>query len=146
MKHPSKGIYLVAVAFVFAGLICIGELLPPVFYALGFERKMGLLFQPGSGWVLLGGLLAFWLVCYGVVGLTRLHPAPQWAFFAMTLFLTFRCVSEPVTNSPFYSVQRIYLARFLLLVPLIAGCVYLLRPGFRAACREVRGTALPQTK
>jgi len=146
MKHPPKGIYLVAVVFFFAGLLCIGDLLPRIFYASGFKRETGLLSQPGYVWVLVGGLLAFWLMCYAVVGLVRLRSAPQWAFFAMTLFLMFRCVSEPAVNSPFHSAQRIYLTRFLLLAPLIAGCVYLLRPGFRAACREFRATAHPETK
>jgi hypothetical protein len=145
LKRPPKGIYLVAVAFFFAGLLCIGDLLPRVFYALGFKQEIGLLSQRGSVWVLVGGLLAFWLVCYAVVGLVRLRSAPQWAFFAMTLFLTLRFVSEPAVGSPFHSEMRIYLNRFLWLLPLIAGSAYLLRPSFRATCREFRATAHPKT-
>jgi hypothetical protein len=146
MKRPPKGIYLVAVAFFFAGLLCIADVLPRIFYKLGFKRETALLFQPSYGWVLVGGLLAFWLMCYAVVGLVRLRSAPQWAFFAMTLFLTLRFVSEPAVDSPFHSEMRIYLNRFLLLLPLIAGSAYLLRPGFRAACREFRATTQPETR
>ena len=146
MKRPPMGIYLVAVAFFFAGLLCIGEVLPLIFYTLGFKRETGLLRQDGYVWVMVGGFLGFCLVCYAVRGLVRLQSAPQWAFFAMTLFITFRCVSEPAGDSPFHSEMRIYLNRFLLLLPLIAGSVYLLRPGFRAACREFRATTHPETR
>jgi hypothetical protein len=138
MKPVPKGIYLVAVAFFLAGLVCIGELLPPLFYLFGFERERALLLQAGFEWVLVGGVLAFLLLCYAVFGLVRLHPVPQWALFAMTLLLMFRFLSEPTGNSPFYSPQRIYLNRFLLLLPLMAACVYLLRPRIRAASRELR--------
>jgi len=89
--------------------------------------------------VITGGLLALFLVCYGVFLLTRLHPAPQWLMFGMTLLLTIRLAAEPAGGSPFYSAQRIYLNRFLLVLPMIASCVYLRRPRFRAACREARG-------
>ena len=85
-------------------------------------------------------MLAFLLVCYGVFGLVRLRAAPQWSLFAMTLLLMFQSLSEPAGNSPFYSGQRIYLNRLLALLPLIASSVYLLRPRFRAACRELRAT------
>ncbi len=86
-----------------------------------------------------GYALAFCLVCYGVALLTRLHPAPQWLMFGMTLFLTVRSVAAPAGDSPFYSGPQIYLNRFLLVLPMIAGCVYLRLPRFRAACREFRG-------
>ena len=140
MKQPPKGIYLVAVVFLCAGLLCIAALLTPVYYFFGFERRVGLLQQTGYAWVLVGDVLAFWLICYGVVALVRLRPAPQWVFFAMTLFLIFQFFSVPVVNSPFYSPRRIYLNRFLLLLPLLGGCVYLLLPRFRTACREFRAT------
>ena len=120
--------------------------MPRIFYALGFIRETGLRFPPGYEWILVGGFLAFCLLCYAMVGLVRLRSTPQWAFFAMTLFITARFVSEPAVNSPFHSEIRIYLNRFLLLVPLIAGSVYLLRPGFRVACQEFRATTDPKTR
>jgi hypothetical protein len=110
-----------------------------MYYLFGFERSIGLLQQTGFEWVLVGNVLAFWLLCYGVVALVRLRPLPQWLFLAMTRFLMYQFLSLPV-NSPFYSQQRIYFNRFLLLLPSMAGCVYLLRPRFRTACREFRAT------
>src|SRR5687767_5170274 len=109
MKETPKGIYLVAVVFFFTGLLCIADLLPRIFYLFGFERDRGLLWQPGYLWVLLGGLLLSWLLCYGDVAMTRLRPAPQWIFFAMTLFLIFRFMLEPAANS----AHRITLPRVL---------------------------------
>jgi hypothetical protein len=146
MNRPPRGIYLVAVAFFFAGLLCTAEVLPRIFYTLGFKREIGLLYQPGYTWVLVSGLLAFWLLCYAVVGLVRLWSAPQWAFFAMAFFLTLRFVWEPAVDSPFHPRKWIYLSRFLSLLPLIAGSVYLLRPSFRAICRESRASIRQKTK
>ena len=64
---------------------------------------------------------------------------PQWALFAMTLLVMFELVfmSEPANGSPFHSRERIIFNRFLLMLPLIVSCAYLLRPGFR--------TGLPRT-
>jgi hypothetical protein len=79
-------------------------------------------------------------VCYGVALLVRLHPAPQWLMFGMTLFLTVRAAATPAGDSPFYSAPRMYLNRFLLVLPMIASCVYLRLPRFRAACRKFRSS------
>src|ERR1700737_2539233 len=124
MKRAPKGIYLVAVVFFCAGVVCIGALLPPIFYVFGFRREQALLQQSGYRWVLVGGVLGWLLLCYGVHNLVRLRAAPQWVFFAMTLYLMFHLLVEPAGNSPFYSRQQIYLNRFLLLLPLVASCIY----------------------
>ena len=146
MKHPPKGIYLVTVVFFFAGLVCCIDLVPRVTEAMGLIRRTGQPFPPGYEWNLVGCSLGFCLICYGVVQLVRLRSAPQWAFFAMTLYLTVGSVATPAGNSPFHSEMRIYLNRFLMLIPLIAGSVYLLRPSFRAACQEFRATTDPKTR
>ena len=106
------------------------------------RRPLGLEEGPNLAtirWVLAGYVLALCLVCYGVFLLTRLHQAPQWLMFGMTLFLTVQAVTSPAGNSPFYSASRLYLNRLLFVLPMVASCVYLLRPHFRAACREFRG-------
>lgn len=142
---PPKGIYAVAVVFFFTGMLCISLLMPPIYIHLfGFSEKGGLIQQAGYQWVLVGGVLASWLVLYGVYALTRLHPAPQWAMVAMTLFMLFELVfaSQPVDSSPFYSRQQMIFNRLLLMLPLILSCAYLFRPGFRASCRELRARAL----
>jgi len=90
MNRTPKGLYVVAVVFFLMGLVCIAELLAVIFYALGFERGRGLLFQPGHLWVLLAGLLLFWVLCYAVVALVRQRPVGQWIFMAMTVFLAVR--------------------------------------------------------
>ena len=89
-------------------------------------------------WLLPGYVMGLCLVCYGVLLLIKLHPVPQWIMFGMTLFLTVQLAMAPAGDSPFYSAPRIYLNRMLLVLPLIASCVYLTRPGFRQACREFR--------
>jgi hypothetical protein len=117
MNGAPKGIYLVAIVFFFGGLLCIAELLKLIFYAVGFERSRGLMFQAGSLWILISGLLLFWLLCYGVVAVARLRHGARWAFFGMTLFLIFRFLMAPSAN--FHCV--------LLALPLIACCIYLWR-------------------
>jgi hypothetical protein len=117
MNGRPKGVYLVAVVFFFGGLVCIGELLRVIFYALGFERGRGLMFQSGYLWVVLCGLLLFWLLCYAVVALARLRYGARWAFFGMTLFLIFRFLMAPAAN--FHCV--------LLVLPSIGCCIYLWR-------------------
>ncbi len=111
------------------------ELLSGVFAALGMPEGLNL---ATLRWVLPGYVAGLCLVCYGVLLLTRLHPAPQWVMFVMTLVLTVRLGLAPAGGSPFYSSPRIALNRALLLLPLIASCVYLLRPRFRRTCREFR--------
>ena len=142
---PPKGIYVIAVVFFLTGMICIALLMPPIYVRLfGFSEKSGLIQQAGYQWVLVGGVLASGLVLYGVYALTRLHPAPQWAMVAMTLFMLFELVfaSQPVDSSPFYSREQMIFNRFVLMLPLILSCAYLFRPGFRASCRELRARAL----
>jgi hypothetical protein len=56
----------------------------------------------------------------------------------MTLLVMFQLVSEPAGSSPFHSREWILFNRFLLMLPLIVSCAYLLRPRFRATCRELR--------
>jgi hypothetical protein len=96
MNGAPKRIYLVAVVFFLTGLVCIAELLPIIFYPLGFERGKGLLFQPQYLWVLLCGFLLFCLLCYGVAGLVRSRPAARWAFLVMILFLVIRSLTANV--------------------------------------------------
>jgi hypothetical protein len=67
-KKPPKGIYLVAIAFFVAGLLCMAELLNVIFAALGVEQRLNL---ATIKWVLTGYVLALCLVCYGVALLTR---------------------------------------------------------------------------
>ena len=135
-KKPPTGIYFVAIPFFLGGFICMAQLLNLIFPAVGIPEGLNL----GTiKWVLTGYLLALGVVCCGVALLTRLHPAPQWVMFGITLLLTIQVVTWPAGDSPFYSASRIYLNRILFVLPMIASCVYLLRPRFRAACREFRG-------
>ena len=115
-----------AVVFLFTGLLCIGEFLPMICYQFGFERDRGLLFQAGGLWVIVGGLVLFWAICYGVVALIRSRRSVQYVFLAMTLFLTFRFLTEP-DHSFRYSQGEILVRRALLLAPIILSCVYLFR-------------------
>jgi hypothetical protein len=124
MKKPRpKALYLVAVVFFAAGLICIAELVNVISGALGINPAVNLT----NLWVLPAYVLALCLVTYGAGMLVRLHPVPQWLLFAMTVFLTVRFATMPAGDSPFYSEARIYLNRFLLVLPLIASSAYLLR-------------------
>ena len=118
MNRTPKGIYVVAIVFFFSGLLCIAELLSLIFYQLGFERGKGLLFQRGSLWVLLCGLLLFWLLCYAAVALAQLRHAARWVFFAMTIFLTLRFLARSETS---------FVHRTLLLLPPVVSCIYLWR-------------------
>jgi intracellular septation protein A len=135
-KKPPKGIYLVAIVFLVSGLICMAQFLNVVFGAFGVEG----LSLSNSKWIVTGYGLAFCLVCCGVALLTRLHPLPQWLMFGMTVLLTVQMIAWPARDSPLYSAQRIYLNRALMVLPMVASCVYLLRPRFRAACRTFRAT------
>jgi hypothetical protein len=135
-KKPPKGIYFVAIVFFVGGVICMGELLNVIFAAFGIPEGPNL---ATLKWVLTGYGVALCLVCYGVALLARLHPAAQWLMFGMTLLLTVQAATTSAGDSPFYSAPRIYLNRFLLLLPMIASCVYLRLPHFRAACRKFRG-------
>jgi hypothetical protein len=117
MNGAPKGIYLVVIVFFFGGLLCIAELLKLIFYALGFERSRGLMFQAGSLWILISGLLLFWLLCYGVVAVARIRHGVHWVLSAMTLFLMVRFLTAPAAN----------FACVLLVLPLIACSIYLWR-------------------
>jgi hypothetical protein len=135
MKQPPLGIYIVAIVFLFAGLLCVAELFGVMLAALGVAPGA----SPASmKWVLPGYVVGLCVVCYGVFFLIRFHPVPQWVMFGMTLFLTMQLAVAPAGDSPFYSAPRIYLNRMLLFLPLIASCVYLARPRFREASREFR--------
>lgn len=138
-NRPPRGIYLVAIVFFASGLVCMAQFLNVAFAAMGIEAGLNI---ATIKWVVTGYVLALGLVGYGVVLLARLHPVPQWLMFGMTLFLTVQSIAAPAGDSPFYSPSRIYLNRALLVLPLVASCVYLLRPGFRSACRAFRATGL----
>lgn len=130
--RPPRGIYFVAIAFFVATVICLSELLNTISDALGIDQSLNL---ATIHWLLALGFAALCLTCYGVVLLVRLHPVPRWLMFAMTLFLTVQMAVTPTGGSPFYTPSRIALNRLLLVLPMIASCVYLLRPGIRAAGR-----------
>jgi hypothetical protein len=132
---PPKGIYLVAIVFFASGLLCTAQLLQVVFEAFGLHG----LSLANSKWILSGYVVALCLVLCGVALLARLHPLPRWLMFAMTLFFTIEAAAVPPVASPFYSASTMYFNRALLMLPLVASCVYLLTPGFRAACRASRG-------
>jgi hypothetical protein len=127
MSRAPKGIYLVAGMFFFSGLACIAELLAFIFHSLGFQQGRGLLFQSGSLLIVLCGLVLFWLLCYGVVAVARLQVGARWAFLAMTVFLLFRFVTAPATRSVLYSAQWTFVLRIVLLLPVVAACIYLWR-------------------
>jgi hypothetical protein len=135
MKHSQKGIYIVAIVFLFAGLLCVAELFGMMLAALGMTEGPNVATMK---WLLPGYVAGLCVVSYGMFSLIRLHPVPQWIMFGMTLFLTIQLAVAPADDSPYYSASRIYLNRILLALPLIASCVYLARPGFRQACREFR--------
>jgi hypothetical protein len=131
MNKPPKGIYLVAVVFFLAGLLCIAELVNLIAAVLGINPAINL---ANLTWVLPGYVLGLCLVAYGAAMLARLHPAPQWLLWTMTLFLMVRFATMPAGGSPFHSEARIYLNRFLLVLPLIVSSAYLVR--LRARLRD----------
>jgi hypothetical protein len=133
ITKPPIGIYVVAVVFLFAGLLCVAELLGVMFTWLGVDPGPS---TTSMKWLLPGYVLGLCLVCYGVFFLIRLHPAPRWLMFGMTLYLTIQLAVAPADDSPFYSASRIYLNRLLLALPLIASCIYLAQPRFRRAGRS----------
>ena len=143
MKTPPLGIYIVAIVFMFAGLLCAAELFGVLLAALGVAPGLSV---TSMKWLLPGYVVGLCLVCYGVFFLIRLHPVPQWVMFGMTLFLTMQLAMAPAGDSPFYSAPRIYLNRMLLFLPLFACCVYLARPAFRQASREFRAARSPKPK
>ena len=91
-------------------------------------------YQPSKGIYAVAVVFSF----FGMLSVVRLHPAPQWALVAMTLLMMFQLVSESAGGSPFYSREQMTFNRFLLMLPLILSCAYVVRPSFRAACRELR--------
>ena len=121
------GIYIVAVVFLFAGLLCVAELFGAMLAALGIVQGPNVATMK---WLLPGYVAGLCLVCYGVFFLIKLHPVPQWIMFGMTLFLTVQLAMAPAGDSPFYSAPRIYLNRMLLVLPLLASCAYLARLRF----------------
>jgi cation transport ATPase len=137
------GIYVVAVVFLVAGLLCVAELFGVMLTALGVASGASL---ASMNWLLPGYVVGLCLVCYGVFFLIKLHPAPQWVMFGMTFFLTVQLTMAPAGDSPFYSAPRIYFNRMLLVLPLIASCAYLARPAFRQASREFRAAHSPKPK
>jgi hypothetical protein len=130
-SKPPRGIYVVAVVFFLAGLLCIAELVSLISAALGINPAINL---ANLAWVLPLYVLGLCLVAYGAAMLARLHSAPQWLLWAMTIFLTVRLATMPAGDSPFYSEARIYLNRFLLVLPLIMSSAYLVR--LRARLRD----------
>jgi len=121
------GIYIVAVVFLVAGLLCVAELFGAMLAALGIVEGPNVATMK---WLLPGYVAGLCLVCYGVFFLIKLHPLPQWIMFGMTCFLTVQLAMAPAGDSPFYSAPRIYLNRMLLVLPLLASCAYLARLRF----------------
>jgi hypothetical protein len=134
MAKPPAGIYVVAVAFFIAAMVCTVWVLSIVLGALGLDARLNV---TTLKWMLPAYVLALCLVCYAVALLVRLHPVPQWVMVGMTVFLLVQAVTTPA-DSPFYSVPRIYLNRTMLLLPMIASCVYLVRLRGRATPRSSR--------
>jgi len=122
------GLYIVAVVFLFAGMLCVAELFGALLAALGIVEGPNVATMK---WLLPGYVVGLCLVCYGVFLLIKLHPVPQWVMLGMTLFLTVQLAMAPAGDSPFYSAPRIYLNRVLLVLPLLASCAYLARLRFR---------------
>lgn len=133
---PPNGIYAVAVVFFFFGMICAMQAVGLAFWALGVRGvNLGNL-----RWTLPASLVAFFAVLCGVYFLTRMHPAPRWLLFAMTLLLGVQFALPPPGDSPFYSPRQLYLNRAILMLPLVASCIYLLTPRFRDAARAFRAS------
>ncbi|HEV3140225.1 MAG TPA: hypothetical protein VGY57_06905 [Vicinamibacterales bacterium] len=123
-----KGIYVVAVVFFFAALISLLLIVATILGAFGVD--------PGNlrtiYWVLAAYFLALLVVLFGTYKLVRLHPVPQLLMFVITAVATVALMIPP-QDSPFASLSSVYLSRVLLDLPLLASCVYLCRPRFRAA-------------
>jgi len=130
-RKPPKGIYAVAIVFFVTGLLSLAQFGGVVADAAGF-RGLDL---GNAKWVLPAGVVALCLVLYGVALLTRLHPLPQWLMFVMTVLWIIQIGLSP-PDSPFYSPARMYLNRLLLVLPMIASCVYLMTPRIRTASRH----------
>ena len=127
-RSTPSGLYIVAVVFLFAGLLCVTELFGVMLAALGIVQGPNV---ATLKWLLPGYVIGLCLVLYGVFFLIKLHPVPQWIMVGMTIFLTVQLAMAPAGDSPFYSAPRIYLNRMLLVLPLIASCAYLARLRFR---------------
>ena len=123
-KPRPKGIYLVAVVFFFAGLLCMAQLLLLAFDWFGISP---ILTTRNLQWRLPAYLLLLGLDLVGVYLLVRLRPAGKWLMLAMTVFLTAVLLMTPAAATVFYSQPRLYVNRILLLLPMIASCVYLWR-------------------
>jgi len=127
MKKPPKGMYVVAVVFFFSGLMFMAQLLIFLFEFFGVSPALNL----GTiQWRLAAYLAALGLILFGVFLLMRLHPVGRWLMLGITVFLTATLLMTPAAATVFYSQPRLYLNRILLLLPMIASCVYLFPPRF----------------
>jgi len=127
-KQPTPAIYAVAFVFFVAASIVLSQLITEVAAPFGFKGVN----VSNAAWVLPAFVIALCVVLYGVLLMTRLHPIPQGLLFAMTIYLIVQAIITPAGSSPFYSASRIYLNRALILLPMVASCVFLFRLRRRA--------------
>ena len=134
---PPRGTYLLASLFFLVGPITGALLIPPVFYALGWNPARGLIWQDGLYWVLAAGIAWLALVCVGVVAMSRAHFVARGALLAMCVAVTGAMLLAPAGNNTApTTMQKLYRGAFAL--PLIVAAVWLLQPKYRRACADYR--------
>ena len=137
--RPPTGTYLLCAIFFFAGVLGEALLVPPILHAFGFDPERGLLLQAGSSAVLFLGVLAFLLVCVGVVGMARAHPVARWSLLLLSGLVISTLLLAPIAPQLDRSAASASVARLLLGLPLAGACLWIATPSYRTACRKFRG-------
>lgn len=134
---PPRGTYTLAALFFPVGIFTAVIVLPPVFYALGWNREHGLARQDGIHWVLAATVLALILICWGVVAMSRAHPVARGFLLAMCLLLVgAMLLAGDAAAPPPTSSQK--MMRLVFAFPLVVGAAWLLRPRYRHDCAAYR--------
>jgi len=130
-------LYLVAVLFFGAGMLCVAELITLAFEVsgVGFQAATrATAMRPDMiQWRLAAYVLGLGLVLFGVYHLVRRHRATPWVMLAMTVFLALQLLIQRPIASGTQSVPDLYANRIMLLMPLVAGSAYLFTRRFRVS-------------
>ena len=112
----SKLIYLVAVVFFVQALICALVVVSVVVQSIWNK-------SPEATAVTVGVTVC--AACYGVYLLIREYRVARWLMYAMTAYIAFVMFRGPAAGSPFDSEARIQVNRIVMMLPMIASCIYL---------------------
>ena len=112
-----KLLYVVGVVFFFTALLSLMQVLSLIRESFRYT-------DPTS--IAITVAVAVCLAAYGVYLLTRRYRVADWLMYAMTVSLGVQMLM-PTQGSAFYSAGQLYLNRALLMLPLVASCLYLAR-------------------